>query len=161
MDIINRIIDKHFDKVNKEGVGFLDSNIKEVKKELEEMFLTEISKCFSEIVCYDGELFQKELSPSEALTWLENKYPTTNPLEEALQQVHKEEWIPQYAEQKLYKSEYNEDLSITIRRIDMAPITTLEKINQKRALYGYGPLTHEQVYGPNFPEDKSTKHQEG
>ena len=76
-NLIDKVVDKHFEKVNAEGMGFLRNEIKSCKKELKEALMKEIADVVSEIVCEDGELFEKVESPAELVKFLNERYQTT------------------------------------------------------------------------------------
>lgn len=81
-NLIDKIVDKHFEKVNAEGMGFLRNEIKSCKKELKEVLIKEVlikevADVISKIVCEDGELFEKVKSPAELFKFLNERYQTT------------------------------------------------------------------------------------
>lgn len=71
---IDQTINKHFEKVNREGVGFLSTNMNAAKKDLQEILVKEIADVVSHIVCEDGELFERVKSPAELFAYLEERY---------------------------------------------------------------------------------------
>ena len=76
-NLIDKIVDKNFEKVNAEGMGFLRNEIESCKKELKEVLVKEITDVVSEIVCEDGELFEKVKSPAELFIFLNERYQAT------------------------------------------------------------------------------------
>lgn len=76
-NLIDKIVDKHFEKVNAEGMGFLRNEMKSCKKELKEVLIKEVADVVSKIVCEDGELFEKVKSPAELFKFLNERYQTT------------------------------------------------------------------------------------